>query len=153
MGALELRIPPLVLVAAAALGMWLLAAYVPAASFHARGQGVAAIAIAALGLFFCAAGVLEFRHAQTTTNPMQPAATSALVARGVYRFSRNPMYLGFAAVLLGWAVFLGNPLSLLVLAGFIGYLTRFQITPEERTLVNLFGAEFVAYCGKVRRWI
>lgn len=153
MDALELRIPPLVLVAAAALVMWLLARYLPAVSFYVRGQGIAALAIAALGLFFCVAGVLEFRRAQTTTNPMKPVATSALVARGVYRFSRNPMYFGFVAVLLGWAVFLGNPLSLLVLAGFIGYLTRFQIGPEERTLVKLFGAEFVAYCGKVRRWI
>jgi len=153
MGALELRIPPPVLVAVAALLMWLLARYLPAASFYAHGQGVAAMAIAALGLFFGVAGVLEFRRARTTTNPMKPGATSSLVARGVYRISRNPMYLGLAAVLLGWAVFLGNPLSLFVLAGLIGYLTRFQIRPEERALVNLFGAEFVAYCGKVRRWI
>ena len=150
---LDHRIPPLVLVAAAALLMWLLARHLPETSIAVHGQRFAAIAIAALGVFVCVAGVLEFRRARTTVNPMNPVAASSLVARGVYRYSRNPMYLGFAVMLTGWAVFLGNVLSLPVIVVFIGYLNRFQIGPEERAMETRFGPEFDAYRSKVRRWI
>ena len=153
MRALELRIPPPVIVFAAGLLMWLVARWMPDLRFDVREQSLAAIAAASLGAIFCVAGLLEFRRARTTVNPLKPAASSSLVTRGVYRLSRNPMYLGFALMLLGWAVFLGNTLSLLVLAGFIYYLNRFQIMPEERALGRIFGPEFEAYCGKVRRWI
>lgn len=153
MRTLELRIPPLVLVFTAALVMWLIARWTPDLRFGVRGQSLAAMAVASLGVFFCVAGVLEFRRAQTTTNPMKPVASSSLVTRGVYRLSRNPMYLGFALILFGGAVFLGSTLSFLVLAGFIYYLNRFQIIPEERALGRIFGPEFEAYCRKVRRWV
>lgn len=150
---LELRIPPLIVVAIAAMLMWLIAGYTPEANFAVAGQRFIAIGIATLGVLFCVAGVLEFRRARTTTNPMNPVAASSLVARGIYRYSRNPMYLGFAFFLTGWAVFLGSPLGLLVVVAFVYYLNRFQIVPEEKALGARFGPEFAAYCRKVRRWI
>ena len=153
MRVLELRIPPLVLVFSAALVMWLIGRWTPDWRFGVRAQILVAVAIASLGVIFCVLGVLQFHRAQTTINPMRPVASTSLVTSGIYRLTRNPMYVGFVLMLFGWAVFLGNPLSLLVLAGLIYYLNRFQVIPEERALVRIFGPEFDAYCRKTRRWI
>ncbi len=86
-------------------------------------------------------------------NPIKPGAASSLVSSGVYRFTRNPMYLGLSVTLLGWAVFLSNWLALLAVPVFVLYINRFQIDPEERVLSSLFGAEYAAYKEKVRRWL
>jgi len=63
------------------------------------------------------------------------------------------MYLGFFVVLLGWAIFLSNIVAFLLLPAFIFYMNRFQIGPEEKALVALFGQSFVAYKARVRRWL
>ena len=84
---------------------------------------------------------------------MTPNASSSLVTTGIYTLTRNPMYLGFAMLLLGWGIFLANPVTLLVLPCFIGYMSRFQIVPEERALESRFGPDFHAYRMKVRRWV
>ena len=153
MQALELRIPPLVLVLAAGLAMWLLRDAAPAAQLSFEGQRLAALTLAGAGVSFCVAGVLSFRAASTTTNPMAPGQTSSLVTRGVYRISRNPMYVGFVLLLAGWGVYLGNALAFVVLGAFVAYLTRFQIVPEERTLKGMFEGSYDTYCREVRRWI
>ena len=84
---------------------------------------------------------------------MKPDASSSLVVSGVYARSRNPMYLGFLLVLVGWAVFLSNVLGFLLLPAFIFYMNRFQIEPEERALRSLFGQAFVTYKSRVRKWL
>ena len=150
---LELRIPPLVVVAAAALLMWLIARGLPALHIDLAGTTFAAAVLWCIGIIMAAAGVLEFRRARTTTNPLAPQDASTLVTGGVYRFSRNPMYVGFVTVLLGWAVFLSNPAVLIVVLACVCYLTRFQIVPEERVLEKTFGPEFEAYRRAVRRWL
>ena len=153
MGSLELRIPPLLVVAAAAVLMWVVARWFPTARVDIFAAGIVAAALALLGIALAAAGVIEFRRAQTTVNPMDPSSTSALVTGGVYRFTRNPMYLGFVFILSGWGAFLSNAATVLVVAGFIFYLTRFQIVPEERALERAFGEDFRAYRAVVRRWL
>ena len=150
---LELRIPPLLVVAAAAVARWLAARHFPDGSLDLPGGPVLASAFALAGVFIAAAGVVEFRRARTTTNPMAPQSAAALVTRGVYRLSRNPMYLGFLLVLLGWAFFLSNPATLLVVVAFVFYLTRFQIAPEEKILQEKFGAAFERYRRESRRWL
>ena len=95
----------------------------------------------------------SFRRARTTVNPLKPESASALVISGIYRHTRNPMYLGFAIILLGWCVLLGSAWAVLGVAGFVLYIGRFQIRPEERALRELFGAEFDAFCSRVRRWV
>jgi protein-S-isoprenylcysteine O-methyltransferase Ste14 len=90
---------------------------------------------------------------RTTTNPLKPANASALVVRGIYRVTRNPMYLGLAALLAAWAIYLSSLAALAVLPLFVLYINRFQIAPEERALRSRFGAEFEAYRARVRRWI
>jgi protein-S-isoprenylcysteine O-methyltransferase Ste14 len=153
MSRLELRIPPVALVLVAGSLMWLLAWAFPGLAVELPARTGVAIALALAGIGTVVAGVLQFRKARTTVNPMNPGASSALVVGGVYRVTRNPMYLGFAIALLGWAIFLANPLALLVLPVFTVYMTRFQILPEERVLEARFGADFKAYAAKVRRWL
>ena len=150
---LELRIPPLAVVVLAALLMWLIAAFTPGVRLYIPGQTAVASVVAGCGLLICVIGILQFRRAGTTVNPLRPEAASGLVTRGIYRFTRNPMYVGFALVLLAWAVFLQNPLNIIVLVAFVVYIDRFQVRPEERALKSKFGAQFDTYKRKVRRWL
>ena len=150
---LELKIPPVVLTLLAAGAMWALAVAVPALTWMVPYAPAVALGLAGAGAAVAVAGVLSFRRAGTTVNPTTPHATSTLVCSGIYRVSRNPMYLGFALLLLGWAAWLGNGLSLALLGAFVAYMNRFQIVPEERALAAAFGAPFAEYQRRVRRWI
>jgi protein-S-isoprenylcysteine O-methyltransferase Ste14 len=98
-------------------------------------------------------GVVAFRRARTTLNPIKASSASALVRSGVFRFTRNPMYLGLLLQLFAWTVFLSNPMTLLFLPVYVLYINRFQIIPEERVLTSLFGTEYSAYKKSVRRWL
>ena len=100
-----------------------------------------------------AAGVVAFRRSRTTVNPLSPEQASSLVVHGIYRFTRNPMYLGFLLALTGWSVHLANLAAVLLLPVFVAYMNRFQIQPEERALLQNFGARFAAYTQAVRRWL
>jgi protein-S-isoprenylcysteine O-methyltransferase Ste14 len=150
---LELKIPPLGLVIIAALLMWLAAAYFPTLNFQFPFQSVVAWVIGLLGALACALGIIEFRRAKTTVNPIKPDSASSLVRTGIYSRTRNPMYLGFLLILAGWSIVLANILALLVLPGFVIYMNHFQIKPEERVLKSIFGDDFKAYCVEARRWI
>lgn len=150
---LEHKVPPPVAAALAGLAMWYLAR---ASGAVAMGGGLrlyAAAMLVLIGLACDLAGLYAFHRGRTTVNPLKPEAASSLVVGGVYRISRNPMYLGLAAMLLGWAVYLGAPLALLGPVLFVAFITRFQIVPEERVLARKFGPAFEAYCNRVRRWI
>jgi protein-S-isoprenylcysteine O-methyltransferase Ste14 len=154
MNALENRIPPPFVALAAALLMWLASLLSP----DVRGAPFAwratlAIVVAAVGVAFSVAGMRAFHRAKTTMNPFAPDTASALVTGGVYRLTRNPMYLGLLLDLLAWAVFLWDPLALAVLPFFVLYIHRFQIVSEERALSSLFGTEYAAYQHLVRRWL
>ena len=154
---LEHRIPPPLIDAACALLMWALARTLPQVQLWPPGgsAGVvgAALALAALGGAVALAGTLEFRRAHTTVNPLAPRRASTLVTRGIYRVTRNPMYLGMLGVLAGWAVWLGNIAAWLGLPLSMALLTVLQIRPEERILAERFGAEFERYAARVRRWL
>jgi protein-S-isoprenylcysteine O-methyltransferase Ste14 len=99
------------------------------------------------------AGVMSFRQARTTMNPMQPQAAAALVRSGVYRVSRNPMYLGLLLVLLAWTAFLSTLWTALGPLVYVLYINRFQIAPEERILSAKFGASYTEYKASVRQWL
>ena len=150
---LELRVPPPVVALAAVALMWAVAALLPAWRIELPAPGWIGGACAALGFSIEAAGVVAFVRARTSPNPMRPDKARALVTGGPYRFSRNPMYLGWLPVLAGWAISLESPASLVVLQLFAAYLTRFQIVPEERVLRAKFGQAFDAYAARVPRWL
>ena len=150
---LELRIPPPAVVAVAAFFMWMIAYALRSLQLPVPARLLLAAAIFLAGLLIIMAGLIEFRRARTTVNPLNPAAASSLVVHGVYSLTRNPMYLGMAVTLVAWAVYLANALALLVVPCFIAYMNRFQIVPEERVLRSLFPSEFELYMTRVRRWL
>lgn len=149
---LALKIPPFALVVASAALMWLLPAWANAPRLGAWHVALSVL-VALLGMGVCLAGVLAFRQARTTVDPMHPSAASALVVKGIYHRTRNPMYLGFLLMLLAWALFLSKLSAWLMLPLFVLYLNRFQIAPEERALRERFGPAFQAYAAQVRRWL
>lgn len=153
MNRLELRIPPPVVMLVAGAVMWLLADWFPALAAAPYSNVGAAVMTALLGLAVSLAGILAFRRAGTTIDPRGPAQASTLVSSGIYRYSRNPMYLGVLLILLGWGVYLGNILTVLGMLAYYAYITRYQIIPEERQLETQFGADFVTYRDRVRRWL
>lgn len=105
--------------------------------------------LAGLVLLVLAGGL--FKQAGTDLIPFRNV--SALVTDGVYRFTRNPMYLGMFLVLLGCAVTVGAATSLAVPVLFAVIIEARFIRPEEAMLRELFPEEFPAYCQRVRRWI
>lgn len=151
--ALDLRIPPAIVMLAIAAGMWGASLVVPSFNLPITMRVSSCAILVAVGLSIIVAGGISFRRARTTVNPTRPGSASSLVVSGVYRFTRNPMYLGMGLVLFGWAAFLLNALAFGLIAGFVAYMNHFQIVPEERALSALFGAEYASYQARVRRWL
>ena len=150
---LELKVPPPIVASVLALLMWLTPALVGLVQMPDLARLLSAIVLACIGLSISIAGMLAFRRARTTVSPINARSASSLVSQGLYRYTRNPMYVGLLLTLLAWAVFLANPVAVLWVVVFVLYITRFQIIPEERVLASLFGAEYEAYKGRVRRWV
>ena len=150
---LDLKVPPVAITLLSALAMWLVASAAPALDFDIALRKELAALVLLTGAGISMGGVLAFRRAQTTVSPLSPQKTSRLVVSGIYRYSRNPMYLGFAMLLLGWALWLSNFLALAVLPAFVAAINRLQIAPEEAALARLFGADFLAYKARTRRWL
>lgn len=99
------------------------------------------------------AGVNEFRKAKTTVNPVKVDSATSVVESGIFAYSRNPMYLALLILLLGIGYWQQNIVCLLLPIGFVLYMNRFQIQPEERALEGLFGVQYLDYKNRVRRWI
>jgi protein-S-isoprenylcysteine O-methyltransferase Ste14 len=153
MSGLENRIPPPLVAAAFALAMWGASRGLPDLSAQFPGQRLAAASALAAGLAVIISAVAQFVRSRTTVDPLHPAAASKLVTGGVFRLTRNPMYLGMALILGAWALWLGNGMAAVLPLGFVAWITRFQIAPEERALRANFGDEFENYAQRVRRWL
>ncbi len=153
MSALELKIPPALQLVVAGGLMWLISLITPDFELSQVARVLLYRLLTVFGGVLVVLGWWDFRKARTTVDPTKPGKASALVVSGVYRFTRNPMYLGFLFMLAGWAVYLTNAVSLLVIPGFIAYISRFQIEPEERALEEKFGSDYSEYSRRVRRWI
>jgi protein-S-isoprenylcysteine O-methyltransferase Ste14 len=150
---LDHRIPPPLAMLLIAAAMWATARAWPAFAFDPPLRVPLAATIALIGLGIEIAAGWAFRRARTTVNPLRPQNAARLVTGGPNRFSRNPMYLSLALLLLAWALWLGHIAALALWPLFPLFVTRFQILPEERALAARFGAEYAAYCAKVRRWL
>jgi len=150
---LENKIPPPLVALLIALGMWGVSTVTPVILLTNTVKIALVTGFIAIGVFFDLAGVISFRRAKTTVNPLKPNTASSLVTSGIYQVTRNPMYIGFVAFLLAWASFLGSAWGLILIPLYMLYIQRFQIAPEERALTALFKEEFTQYKAKVRPWL
>ena len=153
MPSLELKIPPPAVALVVGLAMWRASRYGVLEGVPPHWRIGAALVAASVGAAFDVAGIFAFGRAKTTVNPMKPEKSVALVRSGVYRITRNPMYVGMVFILLAWAVYLTSAWALFGPLVFAAYITRFQIKPEERVLAARFGVEFASYQARVRRWL
>ncbi|MET2984112.1 methyltransferase family protein [Aureibaculum conchae] len=106
-----------------------------------------------IGIIIGLIAVFSFYKAKTSVDPLHPTKASKLISGGIYKYTRNPMYLGMLLVLVAAFVKFGNYINITVLVAYVWYITNFQIKPEEKTLTEIFGKDFTDYCKKVRRWI
>lgn len=150
---MALRIPPPIYAVALAGLMWLVSAFTPALTVPWGWRVVVAALLLVVSVGIGIAAVIAFHRARTTIHPLNPAHTSTIVTTGVYRFSRNPMYLAMLVGLLAIAVLLGNVLALVLACCFVPIIEAVQIRPEERILAERFDPSYQEYCGRVRRWI
>ncbi|MEO5565052.1 MAG: isoprenylcysteine carboxylmethyltransferase family protein [Luteimonas sp.] len=153
MASLDLKVPPPVIVGLCAGLAWVLARSTPGFTDLLPARLAIAAALVLAGVLLALSGLLAFRKIGTTANPHTPGKSNAIVRSGPYRFTRNPMYLGLTLALLGWCAYLANPLTLVAVVMFVTYITRLQIMPEERLLLEKFGEPYAQYIKSVRRWI
>jgi protein-S-isoprenylcysteine O-methyltransferase Ste14 len=150
----NVRVPPPLIYVAGFFAGWLIDRRWPlpmmAPEHHDARMLLGAVFIV-LFLALMASAFTTFRTARTAIIPISPAST--IVTSGPYRVSRNPMYVGFAALYIGVALFFNSwwPLVLLPLVMLV--IDRAVIAREERYLRSAFPAEYAAYCARVRRWI
>jgi len=150
---LELKVPPPLQAIIVAIVMLALTKFVPIFYVSIPAKFLIAVVIAICGLTLSVLGVVAFRSAQTTIDPRYPENSKCIVDSGVYKISRNPMYLGLTVILFAWAIVLESLVAMLILPLFIWYINTFQIKPEERALLKKFNSEYGQYCSRVRRWL
>lgn len=145
---MELKFPPPLLFIISAVIIY----FLPHFDLSLLGLRVIAVIAMLFGIGLDVASLLHFWQKKTTINPLVPEQTRQLVSHGVYWISRNPMYLSLVLYLGALSLWLVSPLGIMVIAGFMMYLTRFQIMPEERMLAEKFGQSYQLYQAEVRRW-
>jgi len=150
---LENKIPPPLVALIIASGMWWLSTFTTTVLLTSDVKFTLMSVFIAIAIFFELSGLLSFRLARTTINPLKPERTSTLVTSGIYQFTRNPMYVGLAALLFAWTSYLASVWGISLIVVYVAYIQRFQIVPEERALTTLFENEFIAYKNKVRAWL
>ncbi len=152
---LELKVPPVIVLLICVAAMFAVRDVLPQLELplsRILAQGLAA-SLAGLGVLVAVLGVREFRRSTTTVDPRYPERASTLVSGGVYRYTRNPMYLGMLLCLAALFIYLRSLPTALLLPCFVLYMNRFQIAAEERAMAALFGEAYAAYRERVRRWV
>ena len=150
---IETKVPPPVVALVCAGAMWAAARVTPAVSVAQGALDAVGSGVVVAGIAVELAGIFEFWRSRTSPNPLEPCHASTLVTGGVYRYTRNPMYVGDAAILVGWAIHLGSLVALAGVVAFVAYIDRFQIPAEERALGDLFGSVYDGFRAQTRRWL
>lgn len=153
MKGLELKIPPPVYALLIATLMWFLNQSVPLIRMLESPANRIGLVIIVLAILVDSSSVYLFFKKRTTINPLKPNNTQGLVTSGLYRYSRNPMYVGLLLILFGFALWLGSITPLIALPLFYWLITNMQIKPEEVILEAKFGQEYLDYKKSVRRWL
>ena len=116
-------------------------------------QNSLSILVLIMGLAFVLPSFRLFARYKTTISPLTPSDTAALVTEGMYRYSRNPMYLGLLLLTIASTIWFGTWLGIIINIVFIFLINFLQIIPEEEALLTIFGEEYEEYKKNVRRWI
>ncbi|MBD0849081.1 methyltransferase family protein [Maribacter arenosus] len=149
---MKLKLPPVLVFVIFSILMYVLSLVLPFGDFEFFGREVLILFLLGMGALVGLISLIQFYIARTSIDPRTPSKASDLVTNGLYRFSRNPMYLALLMVLLAWGLWLGNAFNTLLAAGFVAYLNKFQIIPEEKILSDIYGKAYRHYCTQVRRW-
>jgi protein-S-isoprenylcysteine O-methyltransferase Ste14 len=139
------KIPPPIITLICGLGIYLSRSLFP--TYNHTSTDMIGVSFLLLGIITLITAVLSFKRQSTTVNPLQPEKASSLVISGIFKYSRNPMYLGMLLILLSMTI------KFNFIGGILMIFTKFQIIPEEIVLERLFGDEFTRYKKKTRRWI
>ncbi len=150
---LKTRIPPAVILIFCILIAYCFAQFIPLAILKTPFKPLPSFILFLAGAGIILISGLRFFKSNTTVDPRYPDKTNTLVVEGLYRYSRNPMYVGMAMVLLGVVMYWAALSGLAALFLFIYLINTLQITPEELALARKFGSEYEGYCAKVRRWV
>lgn len=116
-------------------------------------QSIISIFILSIGILILLNPVLKFKKSKTTINPIKFKKVNKLVTSGIYKYSRNPMYLGLLIIVISSSIFYLNIYSILTPLFFYLWINRFQIKREEVFLTKKFGEDYLSYKKKTRRWI
>jgi len=149
---MRLKVPPVIVFLVFGLLMYLLARFLPVGYFDFTGRLYLLTFLLGIAVSIGCISLFQFFKSKTTVDPTKPNKASHLVTSGIYQFSRNPMYLALLLVLLAWGLYLGNAFNVLLAAGFVGFMNKFQIMPEEEALHEIFGKDYKQFCTSVRRW-
>ena len=149
---MELKLPPAIILVVFAIAMYVLERFLPFGAFDFFGRTYLILALLLSAVLISLISLAQFLVSKTTVDPTNPQKTTKLVTNWVFSITRNPMYLAMLLLLLGFGLHLGNAFNVLLAAGFVAYMNRFQIIPEERALQAIFGKEYQQYCATVRRW-
>jgi len=153
MSKLNLKIPPVALGLIALILMLLLNRWLPLYRLDFTLQAGLSVCTIGLGAWVALLAVIAFVRLGTTVDPRNPDKAGQLVVMGIYRYSRNPMYLGILLMLLGIAIYLGTLSAVIVVVFFAAHIDCYQIQPEEQALEAKFGSSYREYALRVRRWI
>ncbi|XOV85440.1 MAG: methyltransferase family protein [bacterium] len=150
----ELKLPPVMIVVVCAGVMYWCAQAIQHERVLATSKRAAlGLAAGAIAVAILSAALTAFRRHQTTVNPLDPNQSGSIVTSGIYRYTRNPMYVAMFMALLGWGLFLGQLSAVVGLVLYLVAITRLQIIPEERILAGNFGDAYLHYCDSTGRWV
>jgi len=153
MKALELKIPPPLIALCFGYMIWIVSLLTDKIIIPVDIKNLVTLFVLFVSLLIIFSAAVGFAKAKTTINPFKPELSSTLVTTGIYTLTRNPMYLSLMLLLCAWCIFLSNVYAVSLCIGFVVYMNRFQIIPEERVLSILFGKQYTAYKERVRRWL
>lgn len=149
---MKLKVPPVLVLFVFGALMYLLSRFLSVGYFEFFGSQYLMYILLVISACIGLISLAQFFRSKTTVDPTAPEKTTNLVTSGVYKFSRNPMYLGMLLILLAFGLWLGNAFNMLIVAGFVGYMNKFQIALEEEALNKIFGSAYKQYCTLTRRW-
>lgn len=151
---MKTKIPPPLVALIAMLLTFLSRDYLDIFYLHPHLQRTLFLLFLVIGVSVIFLATRQFKISKTTVNPLKPETASSLVTSGIFRRTRNPMYLGLTSLLISFSIYFSSVFGIIIyLPLFISYITIFQIIPEEDAMNKLFNNDYKSYCLKVRRWI